>query len=169
MTKIETGYCQKIHQFAVGSYRWLFTHHLNNVCMLHTIIVLFIMTCYLLYLFICFKLIASKWISLVFHKQDKQINKEVYIVLPQPEGWPSCHQAKWRDPPESALSPRSARESAGLPKEWAQHHQWLFVLLWPHVLLISVGHHGHFWISTDWSTLPQEVSHNFLLLPLQLI
>lgn len=39
MTKIETG--QKIHQFGVGSYSWLFTHHLKNICMLHTIIVLF--------------------------------------------------------------------------------------------------------------------------------
>ena len=41
MTKTETGYCQKMHQFAVGIYRWLFTHHQNNVFLLHTIIVLF--------------------------------------------------------------------------------------------------------------------------------
>lgn len=49
---------------------------------------------------------------------------------PQPEGWSSCHQAKWHGPLESALSPRSAQGSVGLPvKDGYQSPSWFFMIV----------------------------------------
>lgn len=50
---------------------------------------------------------------------------------PQPAGLPSCRQARWRGPPESALSPRSVQESAGLPTGSQSTSSWSSLICCP--------------------------------------